>query len=90
MEDCGVGPLRRGGAAPTMRCMRTLFRIALAAALAGGIINALRRERSARRGNFGYWSSVDDIPVVNPVHDRPRHADEPDPMDERVAQNAPL
>ena len=90
MGERGVGPLPRGIAAPTMNRMRTLFRLALAAAIAGGIVNALRRERATRRGNFGYWSSVDDIPVVNPIRERPRHADEPDPMDERVAQNAPL
>jgi hypothetical protein len=71
--------------------MRTLFRLTLAAALIGGIVSALTRERARRTRHFGYWSSIDDIPVLDPVRGRPRHADEfDDELDIRVAQNAPL
>jgi hypothetical protein len=59
--------------------MSALLRIALAGAIVGGIVIAIRRELVAQRGS-GYWSSVDDIPVVNPVDD----------FDRRIAPAAPL
>jgi hypothetical protein len=62
--------------------MSALLRIALAGAIVGGIVIAIRRELVAQRG-LGYWASVDDIPVVNP-------ADPVEEFDQRIAPAAPL
>jgi hypothetical protein len=69
--------------------MSALLRIALAGALVGGIVIAIRRERAAQRG-LGYWSSVDDIPVVNPVRTKLNFDESADDFDQRIAPNAPL
>jgi hypothetical protein len=69
--------------------MSVLLRIALAGAIIGGIVVAIRRERVRPRGH-GYWSSIDDIPVVNPVRTQ-RNLDDPvDDFDQRIAPAAPL
>jgi hypothetical protein len=69
--------------------MSALLRIALAGAIVGGIVIAIRRERVAPR-RLGYWSSMDDIPVVNPVRTRRNPDDSVEDFDQRIAPAAPL
>jgi hypothetical protein len=77
--------------------MKTLFKLAAGAALAGFLAHMLLdnrpygRKRNLRAGVDPDRSSVDDVPEVQPVQDAEPLAGEPLQQDDlRVAQNAPF
>jgi hypothetical protein len=72
--------------------MRAIQKIAMLAVLAGAIVKILRTTR-ATRGTHATRdrSSIDDVPVLQPVRDAEPNLDEPlQDADLRVAQNAPF
>jgi hypothetical protein len=72
--------------------MRAIQKIAMLAVLAGAIVNILRRTRAMRGAHATRdRSSIDDIPVLQPVRDAVPNLEEPlQDADLRVAQNAPF
>jgi hypothetical protein len=72
--------------------MRTIHKIVLLAALASAIVKTLRRTGILHRSRpTRDRSSIDDVPVVQPVRDAVPNIDEPlQDADLRVAQNAPF
>jgi hypothetical protein len=86
---------RRNAVAPNLARMKTLFKIVLLAALTSAIVNTLRRTgilHDTRRARpTRERSSIDDVPVVQPVRDAVPNIEEPlQDADLRVAQNAPF